>query len=574
MSSRGPDIEIFSCENQSVETKIKTMDRGVRTFAVTDDSRFICIVDDSASVLIYSLSSSDTAMGKSFLGSDLETLVKDITSVSLVRDCFKIGFKVSWLPHNSITAVAVPSTTGMTTIFSRKCGRGASVDSIPVWEEIFLTTSSAAALTHGTVNINIATFSPNGRYLATADSVGIVLIWEVLLQSGDTFLTSEAFTVISMINSSPKGPLFDLVWGLKEADNYLMLVSPSASGIVQNVIDTSSGHQLPSGAIKASSNLKNIKEMGMPNSMAPVTATKTYLPYRHAEDAAVVSASKIAYENFSSSRVPAPASNISSASSTTLNSDVAISAATTLFSSTGIAAKFSRLQKSNSSIVDDDDDLQYDESEADMTKLRKSILDDSEKEENIPDVDLDDDDDTVVEEPNDIIANINRLAAGDASSSSSTNNILFKLQTSIATLLTANATAEKTAIAGPQKAFQPSSTTFDEKRKRYMVWNSIGNITCMDLDVKNRIEIRFTNTQRNRADAFNDNMNFTKAALSYEGAFFSSEPEEDADEDNVTKLKGSSIYYHAFPGQTILKGANEVIYLIVSNHTISPLITI
>ena len=35
---------------------------------------------------------------------------------------------------------------------------------------------------------------------------------------------------------------------------------------------------------------------------------------------------------------------------------------------------------------------------------------------------------------------------------------------------------------------------------------------------------------------------------------------EDIDGDSFAKLKGSTIYYHAFPGQTVLQGANEVCF--------------
>ena len=89
------------------------------------------------------------------------------------------------------------------------------------------------------------------------------------------------------------------------------------------------------------------------------------------------------------------------------------------------------------------------------------------------------------------------------------------------------------------------------------MWNSIGNITCSDLGINNRIEIRFTSTDRNKPEAFNDNFGFTMAALSYEGAVFASDPEEDP-EDPLSKTRGSTVFYHAFSGQQHMRGANEV----------------
>lgn len=88
-----------------------------------------------------------------------------------------------------------------------------------------------------------------------------------------------------------------------------------------------------------------------------------------------------------------------------------------------------------------------------------------------------------------------------------------------------------------QTPFQPSSTTYDEKRRRYLVWNNIGSITCMEDHSNNRIEIRFTNVNgKNRNEAFPDNFNFTMAALSYEGAVFASDPEESEEGGGYCRL--------------------------------------
>ena len=45
-----------------------------------------------------------------------------------------------------------------------------------------------------------------------------------------------------------------------------------------------------------------------------------------------------------------------------------------------------------------------------------------------------------------------------------------------------------------QAPFQPAATTFDEKRRRYLVWNAVGSIICTEYSHTNsRIEIRFAN---------------------------------------------------------------------------------
>ena len=144
------------------------------------------------------------------------------------------------------------------------------------------------------------------------------------------------------------------------------------------------------------------------------------------------------------------------------------------------------------------------------------------------------------------------------------------------TLTTMLATQKEQANAAMlQPSFQPGATTFDPKRRRYLVWNAVGNITCREESMSNRIEIRFANASgRNKNDVIMDNSAFSMAALSYEGAFFANEP--DPDEENPEDGDGgepeavggsalkkkssasSTIYYRAFPGHVNLAGANEV----------------
>jgi len=107
-----------------------------------------------------------------------------------------------------------------------------------------------------------------------------------------------------------------------------------------------------------------------------------------------------------------------------------------------------------------------------------------------------------------------------------------------------------------QVPFQPSSTSRDEKGRMYLVWNAVGSIVSREDGMTNRIEIKFTNIDgNNKPEAFPDNYGFTKASLSYEGAFFATDAEEA--ESDVVSHRGSTIYYHAFPNQRHLGDANE-----------------
>ena len=111
-----------------------------------------------------------------------------------------------------------------------------------------------------------------------------------------------------------------------------------------------------------------------------------------------------------------------------------------------------------------------------------------------------------------------------------------------------------------QPRFQPSTTTPDDYQRRYLVWNAIGTIVSRDESAgANRIEIKFSNsTGKNKQETFPDTNKFTLAALSYEGSFFATEI---SPEDTSSR---SVLFYHAFPNQTALEGANEDFSLTIS----------
>ena len=117
-----------------------------------------------------------------------------------------------------------------------------------------------------------------------------------------------------------------------------------------------------------------------------------------------------------------------------------------------------------------------------------------------------------------------------------------------------------------QKSFQPSSTKEDEKQRRYLVWNSVGQITSRNEGAESRVEIKFANQSgSNRNEVLVDRSGFIMAALSYEGAVFATAMEVDPDKNNpyASEFKktatyyGSTIYYKAFPSQPQMRGCNE-----------------
>lgn len=108
---------------------------------------------------------------------------------------------------------------------------------------------------------------------------------------------------------------------------------------------------------------------------------------------------------------------------------------------------------------------------------------------------------------------------------------------------------------------QLASTRPDEKQRRYLVWNNVGNITSREESASNRVEIRFANTGgRFKNEVFPDHFGFTMASLSTEGAVFASDPVpgpgNERDGEEVIGA-GSTVYYHAFAGSSRLDGCNE-----------------
>jgi hypothetical protein len=479
--------------------KLKTQNAGARTFAVTQDSTFICIADDSSAILIYSLKSSESALGRIFTSSNLESRVVGITSTTQVRNFFEVGFKLSWLPHESILAVAVPSPSGVTTVFCRKGGKEEQFKgTFSIWEEIFITTSSSSRLTHGGEDINIAVFSPN-----------------------ETSLTSDSFSPINIFSTSPAGPLYDIVWGQREGDNYLMLVSPIASSVLKDVIDVLGGSNPPTGPLLSiTPKVPEYRDVATPSSKVKASVVSRPIPLPSTDSSST---------DLTEQSSPAPQPSAAKSSKT------------------------KRLQRGpqyglmSDEADEDDDDMLDDNEPNEKSRGSKQLEKNRDRGDEIID------DDTEGESPYDAQDRSGRGKriddGGDMPMSEA--QIAF-----ITARVTATARAEK-LIQRP--AFQPSSTTFDEKKRRFLVWNSIGNITCSDLGINNRIEIRFTSSDRNKPEAFNDNFGFTMASLSYEGAIFASDPEDDLEgDDPLSKTAGSTLYYHAFAGQQHMKGANEV----------------
>lgn len=114
------------------------------------------------------------------------------------------------------------------------------------------------------------------------------------------------------------------------------------------------------------------------------------------------------------------------------------------------------------------------------------------------------------------------------------------------------------AYAAPvdlQPPFQPSSTTYDDFQRRFLVWNDVGNITTREEGPSNRVEIRFYNVNGvNKQQTFADTAKYSLASMSFEGAVFATELGE-ADPTDPSPV-GSTVYYRPFPNHKVMEGAN------------------
>jgi hypothetical protein len=568
-----PDVTALSMsKGAAVDSKISTAGLGVRDFALTADSKHIAVVDVDGSVCVHSLSYSTEMGGASHISQKtMETFNTNIVAKTVTRASGEMGCKVSWYPMPAEKLLlAVPSTKGSVVLLTPSSAANASGESR--WGEAFLIGNETAS--HGSHDINLAVFSPNGRYLATADVTGTVVIWAF-----DTTRPAQSAPIHTL--TAIRSPLQDLVWGRNAADNYLIATTVNEWYEFPDVVAGNARPALMPGSAEQST----VTDAGAKAAdfLAGFTNANTSASADADEDA-LIAAAMAAEEQY----LTQAASPVATAKKTTASPAVVASPAAARTAPSAPArspAPKKRLTKVNAAAIKDDDDDLFDDEEvasapaankgasttagaadegvasaADVTSIaaikhksgvniaNKRLIDDEALDMDDDDADLDDEDnaldhgdDVTTQEPQLSLAELMKLAKGGSG-------------------VAAMAPARKL-----QAPFQPSSTKFDEKRRRYLVWNKVGSIVLREETVENRIEIRFNNTGgSNRNESFPDRAGFTMGALSYEGAVFATEPEPvdepkgaNRDPELRKETPGSTIYYHAFPGQKQLMGANE-----------------
>jgi WD40 repeat protein len=166
-ASKEPNIIIESIRSPNNSNKIDTYNVGVKTFAISDDNKYLCYIDEAGDVVICELHYDTDALGdKSFSGSAIATKIRSTVHNSVTRAVdLNIGCKLSWFKHK----VVVPSKDGTALIVSLENNQ---------WVEKTLVADPTQVISHGSNQLALAQFSPNGKHIVTSDVTGVVLAWD------------------------------------------------------------------------------------------------------------------------------------------------------------------------------------------------------------------------------------------------------------------------------------------------------------------------------------------------------------------------------------------------------------
>ena len=498
MASAEPNIKIHNVRENRHYT-VETNTKGVKTFALSHDNSLVCIVDLDGLVTIQVLGTTTGVYGPIYVKNDAVKRVSGLVPMDLLRAGDGDGNKVqvSWSPRGHV--VAVPG--GKCIHFVHVSAAEGPVEGH--WKECFLTADPELDESHDADHdINMVAFSTCGMYLASADKSGAVVLWKVDAQSPENSKPVRKF------RCAPSSPLRGMGWGLVAGDNYLTVMTTQAWARIEDVIPAAPAPVAPAAAVA-------------------VDATSTT-----AVAAAAAAAMDVVTDDGSTA---APAVEAVSEVDREGNSTAAIIEPETSKGTGGRLRKNDKAEDANAD--DDDEDGLFDDDVTlpvngvdttggiSVTAIKKGAMD------------LDEDD------KEDDASYVDEAGQDDAHAPGLSEEAVLRL------------VQEGRAALPTHPPFQPGSTRRDEKGRRYLAWNSIGNITSREENDSNRIEIRFANTMsQNKQEGFPDTDGYTMASLAYEGAIFASDPEI-VEPDDPTPPRGSVVHYHAFHG--FLGGANE-----------------
>lgn len=517
IASEEPDVLIYNMASKTLEGRIPTHDVGVRYLALNKDNSLLAILDMNGSIKIHALETSLNFLQIPSLSSKA-TLSHHTSLVSkeCVRSTCAVGCSLVWYDNGNYSSLIVPSTKGSIIVLEPKNHKNGSSE----WSEKFLLGDSLKNIQHEKVDINLCTLSKDGHFLISVDVSGIMLLWKL---NGNSLAQSVPLRRLTV---SLNTPLFDVSW-------------------------------------KANNDAKSIHLM-----LLTAQGYRTYSLQLTSEEAALLlqsTASVVVQEkqkDISDDDFLFAASQFDDSPVKT-NAPEATKIATPLSADKPKSKKLQKAKKEVNFADDDDDDLLANDfsPQAKEKKSAPSVKHLFKDEAEEDDDDLVDDDEGSKKDMDDFLTtdygedamimeddDIGGLDGGKGGSNAKVEELL-----SLSKSLRQQA-QNQTKI---QSSFQPSSTRIDDKSRRYLVWNQVGNITLREDPLENRVEIRFTNTATNKNETFPDRLGFVMGTLGEDGAAFASPPEDVDPNKEVLHRKGSVLLYHAFSGAHHLQGINE-----------------
>lgn len=535
-------MQIFSMTDKEKVSTVSTNSSGVRALSLSQDGESLAVIDVNGALALHAMSSvsMQTLRRELFQGA--------LISKNLARDTTQKGCKMAWLQSTSRKHLFVPATKGAIAVFTQ----GHNSQS---WQEEALLHDPSSSLSHGQRDVHLVVLSPNGKFLASVDVSGHVVVWKIDRANPHKSVPIKALDTFQ----DATAPLLDLQWGLLPEDNYLLGLGLTWSK-VDEVVPAEEGHPVTPSNEDADTAVDNtLTDEALMELMDATEAVNKEESNKVSEAAveevvkAPLSASKAATVSRKRLQQKAAANDDDD------DDDALFTAASPVAPavSNGKSARISTFSAEDAPANVRNKLLFDDEAQETTAKdLRKEDLLEEEE-----DDDDDQDDDSMV---------VDKIQGKGKKFSGDILEIARALQES---------GALAAAAAGPvkfQPAFQPSSTRPDEKHRRYLVWNSVGNITLREESLENRVEIRFTDASSgNRNEAFADRLGYVMGALGYDGAAFATSADEpspetlgrdEADIDHIPKaVKGSTLFYHAFPGAQHLDGVNENFKVVLSD---------
>lgn len=567
VASQDPDLSIYDVSNQmALIKKISTNNVGVRSFALSSESLWVAIIDLCGDVFIHYLDyhydlkrSGPTVQIRTH---DLVSMHAQIVDMAVSRGLDTVGCKLSWYPQlQQMTAVAVPSSKGCIAVFHP---RPSADDKRDNWQVSFLMGGIDDGSYHSvSCAINITSFSPDGTLLLSADMLGNILVWHFDASS------PECSTRLKVINRSgcetccSGSPFRDVAWG-SIVDSVIKLAAFNDEAFL--VFDYNYDQSAEDDdtcintqwSLTASQVQPSTEKGDVDVDPTDDDVFETDLDLADSTMLAEIDRLENAYyQQLEPTALPSSASVIDNAPSPPIVERRADNTRPVAPSSPEVKR---RLMKNKSVQFRDDavrgkDDApaaaaapEDEDEDVTVTTIaqgnaptsRRPVVADSYD-------DFDDDYD-------DADAGFDSVGDDKVSQAYGAEEIIAVKSPSLR------------GARSVQRSFQPSSTAFDERDRRYLVWNHVGSIVLRKESIGNRIEFRFSNTGgSNRNESIVDHLGYVMGSLAFEGAVFASEPEVDEDRYSMSlrdresrkATPGSTIYYYAFAGQKQMLGVNE-----------------